>query len=90
MLFLFLSTYIFLVMDMDKINNILQLPKIEIGKKIYIYNYKKIIDINLSFIELEEYIIFGKELRIYKMNQKEIYIKGVWNKIVYKGEFYED
>lgn len=77
-------------MDMDKINNILQLPKIEIGKKIYIYNYKKIIDINLSFIELEEYIIFGKELRIYKMNQKEIYIKGVWNKIVYKGEFYED
>lgn len=90
MLFLFLSTYIFLVMDMDKINNLLQLPKIEIGKKIYIYNYKKIIDINLSFIELEEYIIFGKELRIYKMNQKEIYIKGVWNKIVYKGEFYED
>jgi hypothetical protein len=77
-------------MDMDKINNLLQLPKIEIGKKIYIYNYKKIIDINLSFIELEEYIIFGKELRIYKMNQKEIYIKGVWNKIVYKGEFYED
>jgi len=56
-----------------------------IGKnKIIIYNYQKLLDLNESMIKIDYLLIYGKNLKIIKMDDDLIEINGEIEKIIFE------
>lgn len=56
-----------------------------IGKnKIIIYNYQKLLDLNVSMIKIDYLLIYGKNLKIIKMDDDLIEINGEIEKIIFE------
>lgn len=66
--------------------DILDLPKLELGKNLIIYNYKNLLDIKTDIIELSFYIIKGEKLKIAFLNKDEIRISGKITEIILRGD----
>ena len=66
--------------------NILDLPRLELGKNLIIYNYKNLLDIKADIIELSLYIIKGERLKIIYLNKYEIKISGKITEIILRGD----
>ena len=66
--------------------NILDLPRLELGKNLIIYNYKNLLDIKDDIIELSLYIIKGEKLKIIYLNKDEIRISGKITEIILRGD----
>lgn len=66
--------------------NILDLPRLELGKNLIIYNYKNLLDIKADIIELSLYIIKGEKLKIIYLNKDEIRISGKITEIILRGD----
>ena len=56
-----------------------------IGKnKIIIHNYQKLLDLNESMIKIDYLLIYGKNLKIIKMDDDLIEINGEIEKIIFE------
>ena len=56
-----------------------------IGKnKTIIYNYQKLLDLNESMIKIDYLLIYGKNLKIIKMDDDLIEINGEIEKIIFE------
>lgn len=56
-----------------------------IGKnKMIIYNYQKLLDLNESMIKIDYLLIYGKNLKIIKMDDDLIEINGEIEKIIFE------
>ena len=66
--------------------DILDLPKLELGRYLTIYNYKNLLDIKTDIIELSFYIIKGEKLKIIFLNKDEIKIGGLIKEIIIRGD----
>jgi hypothetical protein len=79
------------VIEMSFVNSELNLAKISLfidkNKKIYkttLYNMGKIITFNENMIVLDFYSIEGIDLKIIKLEEKEIEIEGTITKVTYQ------
>lgn len=83
MLFFYAITYF----DIGEVMiDILDLPKLELGRYLTIYNYKNLLDIKTDIIELSFYIIKGEKLKIIFLNKDEIKIGGLIKEIIIRGD----
>ncbi len=64
---------------------LLGLPVIKYDGEVEISNYRLIVDINSEFIETNNFIINGEDLKIKSITKDQIRIQGKINNITIKG-----